>query len=100
MAFKINYHHDVKYDIEDAKYWYNKQQSGLGQKLLFQIKKVISAIVENPYLFQEKYNGIRIAYTSIFPFGVHYFVDEKNKIITILAIFHQSLDPIKGSARI
>ena len=40
-----------------------------------------------------RYDDVRIAVLSIFPYMVHYTVDEPNKTVIVSAVLHTSRDP-------
>ena len=90
MKYHVFYHIDAENDIRAAKKWYKEQSVGLEKRLVLSVKETIGYIAENPLLFELKYRNTRIAFTKVFPFGVHYHCNEKTKTITILAILHTS----------
>jgi len=47
----------------------------------------------NPFGFEIKYKGVRTYQLNQFPFHIHYFIDEVNKQIVILAIIHAYRNP-------
>ena len=100
MSFTVINHKEVKNDVFESKNWYKKQQSGLEKQFANEVKKTINYIIKNPLLFQVKYKDTRIAYTEIFPYGVHYHLDENSKTITVLGVFHTSIKPNKWLKRL
>ena len=93
MSYQIIYHTDAENDIRNAKKHYKDQQAGLEKRFALALKETINYIIENPLLFEVKYRNIRVAFTKVFPFGVHYHFDDNNKI-TILTILHTSKNTI------
>lgn len=89
MSYQVIYHTDAENDIINAKKWYKDQQAGLEKRFALALKQTINYIIENPLLFEVKYKNTRVAFTRIFPYGVHYHFDDHNKI-TILTILHTS----------
>ena len=65
-----------------------------------EVKIVLNYLIQNPLLFQVKYKTVRTAYTQIFPYGIHYHLNEKTKTITVLGIFHTSISPDKWLKRL
>ena len=100
MSFTVINHKEVKNDVFEAKNWYKKQQIGLEKQFANEVKKTINYIIKNPLLFQVKYKDTRIVYTEIFPYGVHYHLDENSKTITVLGVFHTSIKPNKWLKRL
>lgn len=89
MSYQIIYHTDAENDIRNAKKWYKDKQAGLEKRFALALKETINYIIVNPLLFEVKYRNTRVAFTKVFPFGVHYHFDDNNKI-TILTILHTS----------
>lgn len=80
-------------DIREAAQWYNKQKKGLGMRFTNQVREKVDFIRQNPIASNVRYDGVRTAVLNIFPFMVHYKVDEKSKIIIISAVLHTSRKP-------
>jgi plasmid stabilization system protein ParE len=80
-------------DIYEAKTWYKKQKEGLELKFANAIEKVIEHILETPKSYSIRYKKIRIAHPKIFPYNIHFYIDEPNKSIVITAIIHARRHP-------
>jgi hypothetical protein len=80
-------------DLKEAKHWYNTQQKGLGLRLLKDVKEATPAIKLNPYHASVKFENIRTTACKIFPYAVHYEIDEVNNLVRIVSIFHFSRKP-------
>lgn len=95
MKYTVVYNTDAEQDIKKAKKWYKEQLQGLEKRFALSVKETINYIIENPLLFEKKYRETRVAFTKVFPFGVHYHFNEDTKTITILTILHTSINPDK-----
>lgn len=73
MKYTVVYHTDAEKDIIAAKKWYKEQSKGLEKKIALAVKQTVKYIIDNPLLFEIRYKENRIAFTKIFPFGIHYF---------------------------
>ena len=62
------------------------------------MKDTILSIHNNPFAFEIKYLNTRIAFTKKFPYGIHFYVNEIEKTIVIIAILHtkQNIENIKN----
>jgi hypothetical protein len=100
MSYTVINHKEVKNDVLQAKDWYKSQQKGLEKRFANEVKITLNYIIKNPLLFQVKYKKVRTAYTEVFPYGVHYHLNEKTKSITVLGIFHTSISPDKWLKRL
>jgi plasmid stabilization system protein ParE len=81
----------AKRDISEAAKWYNSKQKGLGKRFTQEVRSKVLFIQENPEATALKYDKTRCAVLDVFPFMVHYII-ENNKIL-VTAVFHTSLDP-------
>ena len=86
--YKAYYLDEVENDITAAKYWYAEQQENLDNRFTSAVKEAITNILQMPFAFAVRYKNVRIAHTKIFPYNIHYFVDEIKQHIVIIGIVH------------
>jgi plasmid stabilization system protein ParE len=86
MSYKVVLSVKAKRDIYESKKYYQKISQELENSFNVELIKTIDAIKDNPILFQVRYKVFRIAFTKTFPFGVHFFVE--NKTIFIQRVLH------------
>lgn len=89
----------AKQDIAKAAYWYNGKQKGLGKRFTKEIRDKVLFIQKNPKAFAIRYDHTRCVVLAIFPFLIHYTVDDKTQIVIVIAVFHTSLNPKHWSKR-
>ncbi|MCD8741853.1 type II toxin-antitoxin system RelE/ParE family toxin [Mucilaginibacter roseus] len=83
----------AKNDIEEATIWYNKKQKGLGVKFTSYVRQKIALIKQEPFIASTRYDNVKTAVLDTFPFMIHYLLNENEKVIIIIAVFHTSRDP-------
>lgn len=83
----------AKEDIRDAAIWYEEKQSGLGKRFTGQVREKVSFIKKNPKVCNIRYDNVRTAVLNVFPFMIHYIIDESNKTVIISAVLHTSRNP-------
>jgi len=83
----------ARQDINDAAKWYNQKQKGLGKKFTQQLKQKVEFIKKYPHAAPIRYDQVRTAVVDIFPFMIHYQVNDNKKAIIISAVFHTSQNP-------
>ncbi|TSD66968.1 plasmid stabilization system [Inquilinus sp. KBS0705] len=93
MAFTIHYLDVVKTDIKEAKVWYKNQKVGLDKYFALEVKKCIFRLQKNPLGYEVKYKNVRTAFTEVFPYAVHFYIDEDAQHVVIIAIIHQRRNP-------
>lgn len=86
-------------DIRDAAQWYNDQKPGLGKRFTHYVTKKIELICENPHIYQTRRAHIRAAIVPVFPFLIFFNVDEKRRIVSVIGVFHSSLNPQRWQSR-
>ena len=91
--FKIIFSPGARDDLKEACKWYNAQQKGLGKRLIADVKEITSQIKQNPCYASVKFDHIRTAACNIFPYALHYEIDEENNLVRIVSIFHFSRKP-------
>jgi len=96
-AHSISISEAAEVDIRNAFLWYEEQKMNLGISFENSISKTIQQIQKNPLKVQIRYNTIRVAFLSKFPYGIHYTVREND--ILIIAGFHTSENPVKWLGR-
>ncbi len=89
----------AKKDVASAAFWYNRQQAGLGKRFTFEVRQKIKFIKQNPKATNVRYNNVRTTNLSIFPYMIHYTIDDKRQTIVVLAVFHTSRDPQEWKKR-
>jgi ParE toxin of type II toxin-antitoxin system, parDE len=93
MRFKIEFHPDFYFDIEQAVNWYNEQQKGLGDKFLLCVKKRVAELKNSALNFAIRYDDIHCLPLRKFPYMIHYNIDLERKSVKVIALFHTSRDP-------
>ncbi len=91
--YKILFSSAALSDLKEGKRWYNTQQKGLGERLMKDLKETTESIKLNPYHASVKFGNIRTVACKIFPYSLHYEIDEENNIVRIVSIFHFSRKP-------
>lgn len=79
---------EVKNDIIVAKQWYAEQQKGLETRFATAIKETVANILTMPSAYAVRYKNVRIAHTKIFPYNIHFYIDESQAQIVIIGIVH------------
>ena len=86
--YRVLYLDEVENDIAEAKRWYAEQQEGLDERFTAAVKETLSNIVNMPSVYAVRYRNVRIAHTKVFPYNVHFYIDEDKKQVVIIGIIH------------
>ncbi len=93
MTWKLFYFDEALLDIREAKKWYFQQQKGLEKRFAEDVKQCIGHLHKNPLHYEVRYQSIRLAHCSTFPYSIHFYIDEPAKRLVIIAIIHQHRHP-------
>lgn len=83
----------AKQDINEAAMWYNAKQKGLGTRFTQRIRNKVHSICRYPKATAIRYDSTRTSILDIFPYMIHYTINESQKTVIISAVFHTSLNP-------
>jgi len=86
--YKVLYLDEVENDIAVAKQWYAEQQKDLDVRFAAAVKETLSSILKMPSAYAVRYRNVRIAHTKIFPYNVHFYMDETKTQVVIIGIVH------------
>lgn len=81
--YEVKYLDDVIQDIREAKKWYKEKQPGLEKRFSGYIEDTIQKIAEMPTAFSIRYKNVRIAHPKIFPYNIHFYIEESSQTIVI-----------------
>ena len=93
MCYSIKLLPVVRSDLQKAKKWYNNQKENLGDEFKIEVNKEIDYIKEHPEHYQIKYNGLRQALVTRFPYAIFYLIEKPEKLIVIFGVLHTSRNP-------
>lgn len=93
MSYNVVYFDEVKLDIREAKDWYRLQLKGLEKRFAQDIKKAIIRLAKRPTVHAIRYRNVRIAHPDIFPYAIHFYIDDSTHSVVITAIVHNSRAP-------
>lgn len=82
---------EAEEDIAEAKAWYAKRRTGLGEEFLLCVEEALDRIRAIPEGATEVFPGVRRVVVRRFPYVVIYRVDLDQ--IGVLAVYHSHRDP-------
>ena len=93
--FKITQLNKATDDLDNAINYYNSKQIGLGKRFYLEYKKTLKTIKTNPY-YRVFYDDIHCLQIGIFPYLIHYTINESNKFILVEAVICTHKDPVSA----
>ena len=89
----------AKEDIRDAALWYDEKQKGLGKRFITQVREKVYFIKQNPQTGSLRYDNVRTMVLNVFPFMMHYTINDSSETIIVSAVLHTSRNPEIWSER-
>lgn len=93
MAFKVKLIPVVKTEINVARDWYRKIDPELPKRLTEEIHSALNIIAKNPIAYAIRYKSVRRYNLRVFPYFLHYLVEEKSSFIKVIGFYHQQQHP-------
>lgn len=82
---------EAQLDVEEAAFWYDSQQVGLGDRFLEELDELLARVAENPRQFPEIDLGVRRGLLHRFPYAVYFLAEEDLSIV--ITVLHQNRNP-------
>jgi hypothetical protein len=98
--YNFKYFDQVFIDVQEAKIWYKEQKEGLEDEFAIAIEKAIEQVLKMPSAYSPRYKNVRIAHPKIFPYNIHFYIDEVNEIVVFTAIVYNGRDPKIAMSRV
>jgi len=83
----------AKEDIREAAKWYNNKSQGLGKRFTSEVREKVGFIRQNPTASNVRFDNVRTAILEIFPYMLHYTIDETSRMVIVSAVIHTSRNP-------
>lgn len=62
----------------------------MGKRFIQEVRNKVLLIRKNPKIYSVRYDAVQTAVLDVFPFMIHYTVDNQKKTVIIVAVFHTS----------
>lgn len=98
MVFTLIVSPIAKTDLQEAYEWYENQSVGLGERFLGNLDDAFEDLLQNPF-YAIRYDSTRCLPLRIFPYMIHYNINEERRIIYIISIFHMKVSETKWNKR-
>ncbi len=93
MSYRIFHRPSVTGDIEEAMEYYEQISSRLSDLFLQRLIASFDFIIKTPKACQVRYRKVRTCLIKQFPYHIHYLINEKQKVIYIVAVIHSFSKP-------
>jgi plasmid stabilization system protein ParE len=91
--YKVKIEPEALADIQEITDWYNEVQAGLGKRFQNAVIKQITLLNKDPQIYAIRYKEIRCAVIKKFPYMTHFYINEKNNSVEVLAVISTDRNP-------
>lgn len=91
MLYSLEITREAKLDIQEAWLWYEERNNGLGDDFLLMLEALLDGLKRNPFLYEEKYDGLSVGLLKRFPYKVVYTI--QGDVVGIIGVIHTSRNP-------
>lgn len=86
-------------DIQEITDWYNEAKAGLGKKFLKTAIKHINSLNKDPHIYTLRYKEIRCMIIKKFPYMAHFYINNENNTVEVLAVISTDRNPKIGQEK-
>lgn len=91
--YKVKVEPDVIEDILRITKWYDDTQVGLGKRFQKTVISHINSLNKDPQIYAIRYNDIRCLVVKKFPYMIHFYINDENKTVEVLAVISTDRNP-------
>jgi plasmid stabilization system protein ParE len=85
---------NARTDILKAIEWENSRQQLLGDYFFDDLENRLNDLCVTPTAGSIRYDNVRVTYTRIFPYNIHYIVDDEKQEIIVLRVLSRYREPL------
>lgn len=94
--YKVKIEPEALADIQEITDWYNEAQAGLGKRFQKTAITHINSLNKDPQIYAIRYKEIRCVIIKIFPYMAHFYINDKNNTVEVLAVISTDRSPKTG----
>ncbi len=91
--YKVKIEPEALADIQDITDWYNEAQARLGKRFQNTAIKQINSLSKDPHIYAIRYKEIRCMIVKKFPYLVHFYINDENYTVEVLAVISTGRNP-------
>jgi plasmid stabilization system protein ParE len=91
--FKVKIEPEALADIQEITDWYNEKKAGLGRRFQKTAIKQINSLNKDPQIYLIRYKEIRCMIIKKFPYMAHFYVNDENNTVEVLAVISTERNP-------
>jgi len=93
MAYRLRITPTAQSDILTARKYYREIGTALSQRFSASVNSKRRQVMAEPFTYAIRYKNVRFAILETFPYALHFLVNETQKEVVILSLFHEKINP-------
>lgn len=99
MSYTYSLLEEAQQDYEESLNWYAERSLQAAEKFVITIESALQLICLNPTRWRNKYKKFYELSLRKYPFTIVYTIEEKERQITVSAIYHHKRNPRRKYTR-
>lgn len=91
--YKVKIEPEALTDIQEITDWFNEKQAGLGGRFQRTTIRHINSLSKDPQIYAVRYSEIRCVVIKKFPYMAHFFINDENCTVEVLAVISTLRNP-------
>ncbi len=92
-VWKVRFLDLARQDLDKIYERYGGRYSALSKRFRQKLKIETDYLKQNPYVRPLHYKNVRTSLLEVFPYHLHYVIDEENHTMIVRAVFYAGRDP-------
>lgn len=92
MAYKVIISDSASKDIDEGIEWYQKIDSSLATRFVYEVYQGLELITNNPEIFRNRYKELKLLNLNKFPYQVIYRINNYS-VVEVVAVLHSKRNP-------
>ncbi len=93
MSYRVLFLNEAREDIKEAISYYHSLMPDLAKRFRQDLKSIVFLLQKRPKTFGFRYQAFRTVNLQVFPYQLHYQIDEKRHQVVVFAVLHGYRDP-------
>lgn len=91
--YEVKIEPEALVDLQEITRWYNEKQAGLGKRFQNTAIRQINSLAKDPQIYVIRYKEIRCVVIKKFPYMVHFYINNVNNTVEVLAVISTDRNP-------
>ena len=95
MGYKYLFEPRAAEEYENAFLWYEERSEIAADNFILDIEEALQRICDDPFRYRKTHRKLRGLSLLKYPYLIIYHIDELQKTVSIISLFHHKRNPVK-----